>query len=100
MLSDSLFFRFICSIICPNIRPGKLVFNRRTYGTSLGACAARNAGISVDYILSISLRNSRYGTILSASAARNASIGNFVSHSKLTSVLNYLYCITLFRFCI
>ena len=78
----------------------KLVFDGSAYGTSLGASAARNAGISVDYVLSISLRNSRYGTILSASAARNASIGNFVSHSKLTSVLNYLYCITLFRFCI
>ena len=50
---------------------------------STSAGTAVDAGISVDYILAISLRDSAYGTFAGAASAANAGISNNVCHDKI-----------------
>lgn len=49
-------------------------------GASICTSAAIDAGISVDYILAVALRDSLYGAALCASAARDAGIVNNICH--------------------
>lgn len=52
-------------------------------GAGSSAGTAVDAGISVDYILAISLRDSAYGTFAGAASAANAGISNNVCHDKI-----------------
>ncbi len=51
-----------------------------TYGASLCARTAVDAGISVNYIYAVTLRNSLYGTFSCTCAAADAIISNLKCH--------------------
>ncbi len=59
---------------------GRLALLGSTNGTSLCTSAAISAGVSVDYILTVALRDSITGTLVSTSTAHNALIVNYICH--------------------
>lgn len=60
---------------------------RCSYRASLGACAAVDALLRIDLILSISLGNSSYRASVRASSAADALIRNFVCHCDFLLLL-------------
>ena len=61
----------------------KLVLLDCAGGAGSSAGAALDAGISVDYVLAISLRDRAYGTFAGAASAANAGIGDNVCHDRI-----------------
>ena len=53
-----------------------------TNRASASASATAHAGVLVDLVVRIALRNCTGGASIDTGAARNASIGNLVSHSR------------------
>ena len=60
-------------------------------GAGSSAGTAVDAGISIDYILAVSLRNSANGTFGSAASAAYTSVTNNVCHNKLPPLKLYPY---------
>lgn len=59
-------------------------------GASVCASAALDAGISVDYILSVALRNSFNGALCCASAAGDAIVRNYICHFSCLLITFFL----------
>jgi hypothetical protein len=60
----------------------ELAFLDGISGALLGAGAAADANVRIDYVLVFALGNSLDGALLSAGTALQASIGDIVSHEK------------------
>jgi len=64
----------------------RLFLDGSTNGAAASAGTAGNAGISVDHVLAIALRDSGNGAIRSAGTASDAFVSNFVCHNSNTSI--------------
>ena len=58
----------------------KSALRDRTHGARTSASAAIDAGISIDLVLAVALRNSADGALALAGTAADASIANYMSH--------------------
>ena len=58
----------------------ELLFRRSANRAVICACAAADAGVSVDYVLAVALGDAANRAAICASTARNALIGNLVCH--------------------
>jgi hypothetical protein len=61
-------------------RGGSLLLLNGAHGAGTGAGTAGDAGIRVDFVLGVALRDGAHGALLRTGAAGDASISNLISH--------------------
>ncbi len=82
-----------CLVFPHGVRKNLLFLNGSTYGTSVSACTALDAFISIYNVLAVAFGNAGNRASVSASAARDALIGNFVCHWLIPPKYCLFYCI-------
>lgn len=73
-----------------SFRKEPLFLFRSTYRAGIGASTALDAGLGIDYIFAVTLRNSAYRACTCASAAGDAFVIDFISHCFHLTVLFFI----------